>query len=124
MAGPHLPVTWAAANVDAERLVSEIEALVSAKQAERPGIPLGRLRLAVYPTPHDFRYLRGSDPWSWEHHTAVVRAVARLLKRRGYHVELVDCTAEGCASWCDAKGVPATTQHRSAYVALLTRLDP
>lgn len=78
------------------------------------------LRLAIYPTPHDFRYLRGPDPWSWEHHTAVVRATARELKRAGHRVNLIDCTAEGCAAWVNERGLIGNTQHRAAYVAFKT----
>ena len=113
-------MTWAAANADAERLVLQIEALISKQREAHPDAPLAPIRLAIYPTPHDFRYLRPGDPWSWEHHTAVVRALARQLKRRRYHVTLTDCTAAACAAWCEARGLIANTQHRAAYVAHVT----
>jgi hypothetical protein len=117
-------MTWAAAKLDAERLVLEIEALIAARRAQHPGAALGCLRLALYPTPHDFRYLRPGDPWSHEHHTAVVRAVTRQLKRAGHRVALVDCTAAACAAWCEEQGLVAHTQHRAAYVAhLITPTD-
>ena len=104
---------------DAERLITVILERVAVLTAEH-GMPTQAIRLAIYPTAHDFRYLRPGDPWSWEHHTAVVRAVARKLKRHHLKIALTDCTAEGCAAWLDAKGMIGTTQNRSAYVASIT----
>lgn len=112
-------MTWANAKADADRLTAAILERVAALAREH-GQPTGPIRLAIYPTPHDFRYLRGSDPWSHEHHTAVVRAVARQLKRLGHKIALIDCTAEGCAAWLNERGLIGNTQHRAAYVASLT----
>ena len=112
-------MTWVSANADAARLTAAILEKVAALEREHSSAT-GPIRLAIYPTPHDFRYLRGSDPWSHEHHSAVTRAVARQLKRVGHKVALIDCTADGCAAWLNERGLIGNTQHRAAYVASKT----
>ncbi len=111
-------MSWAAANIDAERMTAAILERIAALHLEH-GEP-DAISLAIYPTAHDFRYLRGKDPWSWEHHTAVVRATQRQLKRHRVKITLMTCTAEGCASWCDAQGLVPSTQNRAAYIAHFT----
>ena len=97
-----------------------VEQIMRIVEEQAGGQQPRQLKLAIYPSPHDFRYLRGSDPWSWEFHSEVVRATARLLKRRRLKVELVDCTAEGCAAWCEERGMVSDTRARAAYVGSLT----
>lgn len=111
-------MTWSSAKSDAQRMVAAILERVASLRAEH-GEP-STIRLAIYPAPHDFRYLRPGDPWSWEHHTAVVRATARELKRHKLKIDLVECTADGCASWLDAAGMVNNTATRAAYVAART----
>ena len=104
---------------DAERMCGAILERVAALSSA-DGAP-SAICLAIYPSPHDFRYLRPGDPWSWEHHTAVVHATKRMLKRQGITVDLIACTAEGCAAWLNEQGLIGSTQNRAAYVASITR---
>jgi len=112
-------MTWSSDKADADRMVAELLEMIE-ELSSKHGQPAGSIRLAIYPTPHDYRYLRGNDPWSWEHHTAVVHASARELKRRGYDIDLIDCTAEGCAAWLNERGLIGTQKNRAAYVAFRT----
>jgi hypothetical protein len=110
-------MSWAEARREADRQVAEICALL----AEQGVTGAVQMRLARYPTPHDYRYFHPASKISQKYHTMVARATARALARLGHKVEIADCTAEGCAAWCDARGVPTTSAYRSAYVAQLTQ---
>jgi hypothetical protein len=110
-------MTWQNAKIDAARIYAFMRERMEALRAAH-GAP-AKIKLARYPTAHDFRYLRPRDPWSWEYHTEVVRAVVRLASRDGIAIDLVDCTAAGCAAWCEERGLVPITKNRAAYVSFV-----
>ena len=113
-------MTWQSAITDAERMLAVMQERIAAISAKLKTAPPKLVRVAVYPTPHDYRYFRRDDPWSWEYHTEVCRAIVRLAAREKLKVELTDCDAAGCAAWCDSRGLVPSNKWRAAYVATLT----
>lgn len=111
--------TWPSAKSDASRMTAVILQQIAAIR-EQYGEISSPVRLAIYPTAHDFRSLRPADPWSWEHHTEVVRAVQRLLKRHGIKAQFVACKAAGCLSWLDENGKVNSLENRAAYIGAIT----
>lgn len=108
-------MSWSDAKADAELRAAEILRLME-------GAPRGvDVPLSFYPTPHDYRTLRPGEEWSWEHYAAVVRAVARIIRRTGHKARLVNCTAADCLAWLDAQGLPSNPGTRAQYVATVTR---
>ena len=89
--------------------------------SKRHGSPCA-ISLAIYTSQHDFTYLRPDDPWTWEHHTAVAKETQRQLKTgNSILLNLVECTAEGCAIWLNERGMIGTTANRAAYVAFISQ---
>jgi hypothetical protein len=110
-------MTWQSAKADAEARAALIRERLAAMQAPRGA----RVPLSFYPSPHDYRTLRPGEPWSWEHYAAVMRAIARILKRSGFKPDLVECTAVDCLAWLDERGLPSSPENRARYVAEITR---
>lgn len=112
-------MSWEAAKADAEIQVARILPLIEQRKREHPEASMAEIRLATYPSAYAFRFFRPDDPWSWEHHTAVMRAVKRSLSRRGYSVELRDVEPAAYTAWLQKEGRQDGTAERAMFVNLL-----
>jgi len=110
-------MSWLNAKLEAEERAQAIFDLCAQLRIPRGAV----IPTSFYPTPHDFRFLRPEEKVSWEHYVAVARAVRRLVKRGGYRIDFVDCTAAGCLGWLAENNLVNTPENRAAYVAAINR---
>lgn len=114
-------MTWSAAKADAQTQVSRTLHLIADRLREAPPgtQPPDSIRAAIYPSAYAYRYFKPDERWSWEHHTAVMRAFQRLMKREGIRVDLREIEPAAFEAWAIKQGMSDNPGTRSAYVASL-----
>ena len=79
-----------------------------------------RIKLADYES-HDLRFLKGATEWPLTFHRMVIRAIARILRRRGANVEIIKIKMVEYFDWLTATGFGNTPAMRARYISEITK---
>lgn len=112
-------MSWQEAKADAE--------VTAARMLERiraAGGEVGEIQLAEYRDLESYQQLKPGEPWPWRHHLAVIRAVARLLRRAKYRVRLIPLGLSDYLDFLAAHELQNTPANRAQFISWATAPEP
>lgn len=115
-------MTWQTAKADAEARAAWM--LERIRAAEAGGQEIAEIQLAEYRDIESYQFLLHGEQWPWRHHLAVIRAVARILRRAKYSVRLVPIGLSDYLNFLARYDLKNTEANRAQFIAWATSPEP
>lgn len=110
-------MSWQDARRDGEALAAAIMERIRAAEASEDG-RCGEVRLAEFADLVTYQFLKPSEKWPWRHHSMVIRAAARALRRDGLRVKKVTLDLKGFLDYLAKNDLKNTEVTRAQYLSL------